>query len=64
MCLNNLINHFSFLLFQISLDIENKNGWKECFTVPNVKLPVGYYFGVSAATGELAGMCNSRLISH
>ncbi|XP_041371242.1 vesicular integral-membrane protein VIP36-like [Gigantopelta aegis] len=41
-------------ILKVSLDIDNKNGWKECFTVPNVKLPIGYYFGVSAATGELA----------
>ncbi|ESO82839.1 hypothetical protein LOTGIDRAFT_203299 [Lottia gigantea] len=39
---------------KVSMDIDNKNEWKECFTVKGVLLPVGYYFGVSAATGELA----------
>ncbi|CAG5120536.1 unnamed protein product [Candidula unifasciata] len=38
----------------VSTDIDNKSGWKECFSVTGIKLPVGYYFGVSAATGELA----------
>lgn len=41
--------------FQVSTDIDNKSGWKECFSVSGVRLPVGYYFGVSAATGDLAG---------
>lgn len=35
-------------------DVENKGEWKECFTTPGVKLPTGYYFGVSAATGDLS----------
>ena len=39
----------------VSTDIENKNQWHECFTVNNVRLPTGYFFGFSAATGELSG---------
>lgn len=39
----------------VSTDIENKNVWKECFSVDNVKLPAGYYFGFSAMTGDLSG---------
>lgn len=39
----------------VSTDIDNKNVWKECFSVDNVKLPTGYHFGFSAATGELSG---------
>lgn len=38
----------------VSTDIENKNVWKECFSVENVKLPTGYFFGFSAATGDLS----------
>ena len=38
----------------VSIDIEGKNNWKPCFTVKGVRLPIGYYFGASAATGELA----------
>uniref|UniRef100_U5ER85 Putative vesicular mannose-binding lectin n=1 Tax=Corethrella appendiculata TaxID=1370023 RepID=U5ER85_9DIPT len=35
-------------------DIENKNEWKQCFSVAGVKLPTGYYFGSSATTGDLS----------
>ena len=28
--------------------------WEECFVVRRVHLPLGYYFGLSAATGDLA----------
>lgn len=38
----------------VSTDIEGKNVWKECFTVPDVHLPSHYYFGFSAATGDLS----------
>ncbi|XP_013381018.1 vesicular integral-membrane protein VIP36 isoform X1 [Lingula anatina] len=38
----------------VSTDINNKGGWKECFTVKGVHLPTGYYLGFSAATGQLA----------
>ena len=38
------------------MDIDGKNGWKECLSVSGVKLPTGYHFGASAATGQLAGM--------
>nr|CAG4645582.1 EOG090X07L3 [Lynceus sp. MCZ IZ 141354] len=38
----------------VSTDIENRMAWKECFSVAGVKLPTGYYLGVSAATGDLS----------
>ncbi|KAI4462129.1 vesicular mannose-binding lectin [Holotrichia oblita] len=38
----------------VSTDMENKAAWKECFKVTGVKLPTGYYFGVSATTGDLS----------
>ncbi|XP_069140123.1 vesicular integral-membrane protein VIP36-like [Argopecten irradians] len=41
-------------ILKVSMDIDNKNGWKECFEVRGIKLPLGYYFGASAATGQLA----------
>lgn len=47
---------FTALLLQVSLDIDGKNEWKECFQSAGVRLPTGYYFGASAATGDLAGM--------
>lgn len=40
---------------QVSIDIEHKNLWKECFSIDNVRLPTGYYLGVTAATGQLSG---------
>lgn len=39
---------------KVSTDIHGKNSWVECFEVKGVRLPTGYYFGASAATGELA----------
>ena len=37
-------------------NIEGDDNWSECFNAPNVDLPTGYYFGFTAATGDLAGM--------
>ena len=39
---------------KVSTDTENKNAWKECFSVDNIRLPTKYYFGFSAATGDLS----------
>ncbi|CAI2355568.1 unnamed protein product [Caenorhabditis sp. 36 PRJEB53466] len=38
----------------IFTDIENKGVWNLCMSVNNVQLPTGYFFGVSAATGDLS----------
>nr|CAG4647966.1 EOG090X07L3 [Moina brachiata] len=38
----------------VSTDIDNKAGWKPCFTVDGVRLPTGYFFGMSAETGDLS----------
>ncbi|XP_046741583.1 vesicular integral-membrane protein VIP36 isoform X1 [Diprion similis] len=38
----------------VSTDLSNKAAWKECFSVPGIKLPTGYYFGVTATTGDLS----------
>jgi len=35
-------------------DLEDKAVWKPCFSVDGVELPTGYYFGFSAATGDLS----------
>lgn len=35
-------------------NINGDENWSECFNAPNVDLPTGYYFGFSAATGDLA----------
>nr|XP_002126496.1 vesicular integral-membrane protein VIP36 [Ciona intestinalis] len=39
---------------QIRLDIDGLGEWRECFSMPGVKLPTGYFIGMSAATGDLA----------
>ncbi|CAG0897087.1 unnamed protein product [Cyprideis torosa] len=35
-------------------DVEGKRRWQECFKVPDVILPTGYYLGLTAATGDLS----------
>lgn len=37
------------------VDVDDKNDWKECIDIGGVRLPTGYYFGASAATGDLSG---------
>ena len=46
---------FIYICLQVSMDIEGKNSWKKCFSSEGVSLPTGYYYGASAATGDLAG---------
>ncbi|KAI6177449.1 L-type lectin-like domain-containing protein [Aphelenchoides bicaudatus] len=38
----------------VLLDTEDHGLWKQCFQVPGVHLPTGYYIGLSAATGDLS----------
>ena len=38
----------------VSHDVDNKRTWKSCFSVDGVYLPTGYYFGISAHTGDLS----------
>ncbi|XP_059919186.1 vesicular integral-membrane protein VIP36 isoform X2 [Gadus macrocephalus] len=38
----------------VMVDVEDKNEWKECIDIGGVSLPTGYYFGASAATGDLS----------
>lgn len=54
-------NHDTFLAVRYSrgrltvmTDIEGKNEWKNCVDISGVRLPTGYYFGASAATGDLS----------
>lgn len=35
-------------------DFENKAAWKVCLESKGIILPTGYYFGVTAATGDLS----------
>jgi len=41
-------------VLSVFTDLENKNEWKDCFSVDGVELPTGYYFGASATTGDLS----------
>lgn len=45
---------FFFCHNEVLTDIANKLGWKQCFQVNEVKLPTGYYIGISATTGDLS----------
>ncbi|XP_037946320.1 vesicular integral-membrane protein VIP36 [Teleopsis dalmanni] len=41
-------------ILSVATDLENKGEWKSCFVVNGVELPTGYYFGMSATTGDLS----------
>jgi len=45
----------------VSHDLLNKRAWAPCFSIEGVHLPTGYYFGMSATTGDLSD--NHDLIS-
>lgn len=47
--------HFAVCLLQVMVDVDDKNEWKECIDIGGVRLPTGYFFGASAATGDLSG---------
>jgi len=38
----------------VSHDLHNQRSWSPCFTLDGVRLPTGYYFGLSATTGDLS----------
>lgn len=44
----------TFSLCTVLTDMVNKLAWKECFVVNEVRLPTGYYFGITATTGDLS----------
>ncbi|CAB1324999.1 unnamed protein product, partial [Coregonus sp. 'balchen'] len=45
---------FPYISAMVMIDIDDKNEWKECIDIRGVHLPTGYYFGASAATGDLS----------
>jgi hypothetical protein len=51
-CSHNLVTFY--MCVPVSTDIENKAAWKPCLSVQGVRLPTGYYFGMTAATGDLS----------
>jgi len=38
----------------VSHDLKNKRAWAPCLSIEGVKLPTGYFFGLSATTGDLS----------
>lgn len=38
----------------LSHDFDNRREWSPCFSIDGVTLPTGYFFGVSATTGDLS----------
>lgn len=40
---------------QVLTNIHGDSDWDHCFEVPDVDLPTGYFIGMSAVTGDLAG---------
>ena len=50
-------------MLQVLTNIYGQSDWNHCFVVPDVDLPTGYYLGMSAATGELAGIMKGVTMS-
>ena len=48
-------------VLSVSHDLNGQRAWDKCLEVKGVTLPTGYYFGVSATTGELSD--NHDLVS-
>lgn len=44
-------------------NIHGESEWEPCFVVKDVDLPTGYFLGMSAATGDLAGTQSKALTS-
>lgn len=41
---------------QVMVDVDGKGEWRACADITGLRLPIGYYFGASSATGELSGV--------
>lgn len=46
---------WTFLHLQLMVDVDGKREWKECADITGLRLPRGYFFGASSATGDLSG---------
>lgn len=41
-------------VLKVSLDVNGQNIWQTCFIIRDLVLPPGYFFGLSASTGDLS----------
>jgi len=41
-------------ILTVSVDVDGQGNWRQCFVKTGLVLPCGYYFGVTAATGDLS----------
>ncbi|XP_034047522.1 lectin, mannose-binding 2-like a [Thalassophryne amazonica] len=55
------LKHDTFLFIRylrrrltVMIDIDGQHEWRDCLDLPGVWLPLGYYFGASALTGDLS----------
>ncbi|XP_068608961.1 lectin, mannose-binding 2-like a [Brachionichthys hirsutus] len=55
------LKHDTFLFIRyvrrrltVMIDIDGQHEWRDCLDLPGVKLPLGYYFGATAITGDLS----------
>lgn len=45
-----------FTVVKLMVNVDWKQEWKECADITGLRLPIGYFFGASSATGDLSGM--------
>ncbi|KAM4577662.1 lectin, mannose-binding 2-like b [Odontesthes bonariensis] len=51
---NFLLVRFSKNRLTLMVDVDGKQEWRDCADVTGVRLPPGYFFGASSATGDLS----------
>lgn len=44
-----------FTVWQLTVNVDGQQEWKECADIAGLRLPTGYFFGASSATGDLSG---------
>ncbi|XP_026177798.1 lectin, mannose-binding 2-like b [Mastacembelus armatus] len=49
-----LLVRYSRNRLTLMVDVEGKQEWKECADISGLRLPTGYFFGASSATGDLS----------
>ncbi|KAM7416897.1 hypothetical protein PAMA_018803 [Pampus argenteus] len=49
-----LLVRYSKNRLTLMVDVDGKQDWKDCADITGVRLPLGYFFGASSATGDLS----------